>query len=55
MKIGTACLLYTSLLHPEREQMPSLHDFYNNWSLQGPQAKALTMALSMYVDGTMDL
>ena len=43
------------LLHPEREQMPSLHDFYNNLSLQGPQAKALTMALSMYVDGTMDL
>ena len=43
------------LLHPEREQMPSLHDFYNNMSLQGPQAKALTMALSMYVDGTMDL
>lgn len=35
--------------------MPSLHDFYNNLSLQGPQAKALTMALSMYVDGTMDL
>lgn len=23
------------LLHPEREQMPSLHDFYNNLSLQG--------------------
>ena len=43
------------LLHPEREQMPSLHDFYNNLSLQGSQAKALTMALSMYVDGTMDL
>ena len=43
------------LLHPEREQMPSLHDFYNNLSLQDPQAKALTMALSMYVDGTMDL
>lgn len=43
------------LLHPQREQMPSLHDFYNNLSLQGPQAKALTMALSMYVDGTMDL
>ena len=40
---------------PEREQMPSLHDFYNNLSLQGSQAKALTMALSMYVDGTMDL
>lgn len=47
--------LTENYLHPEREQMPSLHDFYNNLSLQGPQAKALTMALSMYVDGTMDL
>ena len=43
------------LLHPEREQMPSLHDFYENLLLQGEPANAMARALRLYVDGTMDL
>lgn len=43
------------LLHPERERMPSLHDFYANLLLQGPLAQPLATALSLYVNGTMDI
>lgn len=43
------------LLHPEREQMPTLNDFYSNLLLQGADGKNLASALQMYVNGTMDL
>lgn len=43
------------LMHPERERMPSLHDFYANLLLQGPLAQPLATALSLYVNGTMDI
>lgn len=43
------------LLRPEREQMPTLNDFYSNLLLQGADGKNLASALQMYVNGTMDL
>lgn len=43
------------LLHPEREQMPTLRDFYNNLLLQGMHGRNLACALQLYVNGTMDL
>ena len=41
--------------HPDRMQMPALTDFYANLVEQGPQARDIATALSIYVDGTMDV
>lgn len=41
--------------NPGKQQMPSLREFYDNLTRQGPIAENIATALSMYVDGTMDI
>lgn len=55
--IDRACRLTYShyFAHPERMQMPTLTDFYENLLAQGPDARNIATALSIYVDGTMDV
>lgn len=38
-----------------KSPMPSLQEFYNNLLLQGPGADKIATALSIYVDGTLDI
>lgn len=40
---------------PQKMNMPSLKDFYDNLVKQGPGAEDIATALSIYVDGSMDI
>lgn len=40
---------------PQKMNMPNLKDFYNNLVKQGPGAEDIATALSIYVDGSMDI
>lgn len=41
--------------NPTRQEMPCLQDFYDNLTTQGPGAGDIATALSIYVDGSMDV
>lgn len=41
--------------HPDKMEMPGLQDFYANLVKQGEGAANIATALSIYVDGTMDI
>ena len=41
--------------NPTRQEMPCLQDFYDNLTAQGPGAGDIATALSIYVDGSMDV
>ena len=41
--------------NPTKQEMPCLQDFYDNLTAQGPGAGDIATALSIYVDGSMDV
>lgn len=45
----------TFFRNPQKMMMPSLKDFYDNLVQQGPGAENIATALSIYVDGSMDI